>query len=158
MAIFKFAQCAIHHMALHVSGSQMHFQIIHHNIFKDERWRRQKLFVTMKKTMPHCTQGDGLTMMPCDMQNQVGVAKCDKEGNYHCRCFWGVVYTMEHEVVSRPCKICDWLLNSSKDHYSLQQGKNVRGTMEFEVPIRQFSRPTLSSDTVQIVSIPERGE
>jgi hypothetical protein len=25
----------------------------------------------------------------------------------------GVVYTMNHEVVPRPCKICDWLLNSS---------------------------------------------
>jgi hypothetical protein len=24
-----------------------------------------------------------------------------------------VVFTMDHEVIPRPCKICDWLLNSS---------------------------------------------
>ena len=24
-----------------------------------------------------------------------------------------VVYTMDHEVIPRPCKICDWLLNLS---------------------------------------------
>ena len=30
----------------------------------------------------------------------------------------GVVYTMDHEVVSRFCKICNWLLNSSGDHIS----------------------------------------
>ena len=27
--------------------------------------------------------------------------------------FLGVFSTLDHEVVSRPCKICDWLLNSS---------------------------------------------
>ena len=57
MAIFEFAQGAIHHMALHASGSQMHFQITHHNIFKDEEVRRQKLFVKMKKIMPRCARG-----------------------------------------------------------------------------------------------------
>ena len=36
----------------------------------------------------------------------------------------GVVYTMDHEVVLRLCKICDWLLNLSNDHFSLHQGKN----------------------------------
>ena len=33
----------------------------------------------------------------------------------------GVVYIMDHEVVPRPCEICDWLLNSSQDHFGLQQ-------------------------------------
>jgi hypothetical protein len=37
----------------------------------------------------------------------------------------GVVYTMDHEVVPRPCKICDWLLNSSWDHFDLDQGKKT---------------------------------
>ena len=31
---------------------------------------------------------------------------------------------MNHEVVPRPCKICNWLLTSSWDHYGLHQGKN----------------------------------
>ena len=35
----------------------------------------------------------------------------------------GVVYTMNHEVVPRPCKICDWLLNSSWDYFNLHRGK-----------------------------------
>jgi hypothetical protein len=47
----------------------------------------------------------------------------------------GVVYTMDNEVVPRPCNICDWLLNSSPDHFGLHQVKNDRVTMEFEVPI-----------------------
>jgi hypothetical protein len=34
----------------------------------------------------------------------------------------GVVYTTDHEVVPRPCEICDWLLNSSHDHFGLQEG------------------------------------
>ena len=63
----------------------------------------------------------------------------------------GVVYTMDHEVVPRPGKICDWLLNSSQDHFSLHQGKNVGVTMEFEVPKRHILRPTLSTDMVQRV-------
>ena len=32
---------------------------------------------------------------------------------------------MDHEVIPRPCKICDWLLNMSWDHFNLHQGKNV---------------------------------
>ena len=44
------------------------------------------------------------------------------------------VYTMHHEVVPRPCKICDWLLNWSWDDFSSHQGENVRVSMEFEVP------------------------
>ena len=56
---------------------------------------------------------------------------------------------MDHEVVLGPCKIYDWVLNSSWDHFNLHQGKNVRVTMEFEVPKRHILRPTLSIDMVQ---------
>ena len=42
---------------------------------------------------------------------------------------------MDHEVVPRFYIRCDWLLNSYKDHFGLHQGKkNVKVTMEFEVP------------------------
>ena len=30
------------------------------------------------------------------------------------------------EVVPRPYEICDWLLNSSRDHFSFHQGKHVK--------------------------------
>ena len=44
-----------------------------------------------------------------------------------------IVYTMDHEVIPRPCEICK-LLNSSQDHLWLLQGKMVdKVTMEFEV-------------------------
>ena len=46
----------------------------------------------------------------------------------------GVVYAMGDEVVTRPYKIRDWLLNSSHNHFGLHQGQNVIVTMEFEVP------------------------
>ena len=52
--------------------------------------------------------------------------------------------------------MCDWLLNSSWDHLGLHQGKMVRGTMEFELPKRHISRPTLSSNMVQRVLLRER--
>jgi hypothetical protein len=55
--------------------------------------------------------------------------------------YLGVVYTMDHEVVPRPCKSVDWLLNSSHDHFGLHQGKNVGVTMEVEVSKRHISRP-----------------
>ena len=35
--------------------------------------------------------------------------------------------TMDHEVVPRPCKICDWLLNSSRDPFG-QIDHEVRGS------------------------------
>ena len=54
-------------------------------------------------------------------------------------------------VVPRPYKICDWMLNSSHDHFTLHQGKNVRVIMEFKVPQRQILRPTLSTNMVQRV-------
>ena len=63
----------------------------------------------------------------------------------------GAVYIMGREVVPRPCKICDWLLNSFRDHFGLHQGKNVRVTMKFKVPKRHILRPTLSTDMVQRV-------
>ena len=63
----------------------------------------------------------------------------------------GVVYTMDNEVIPRPCKICDWLLNSIHGHFGLQQGHNIRMTMEFKVPKRHILRPTLSIDIVQHV-------
>jgi hypothetical protein len=48
-------------------------------------------------------------------------------------CFLGAIYTMDHEVVPRPSKRCDWTLKSSRDDLGLHQGKNGRGTTEVEV-------------------------
>ena len=62
-----------------------------------------------------------------------------------------IVYIVDHEFVPRPCKICDWLLNSSRDHSGLHQGWNVRVIMEFEVPKRHILRPTLSTNKVKWV-------
>ena len=61
----------------------------------------------------------------------------------------GVVHTMDHEVVPRPCRICDWLSNWSQVHFALHQGKKVKVAMEFEVPKRHIVRPTLSTNMVQ---------
>jgi hypothetical protein len=64
----------------------------------------------------------------------------------------GVVDTMDHEVVPRPYKICDWRLNSLWGHFSLhQEKKNVKVTMKFEVPKRHILRPTLYANMVQHV-------
>jgi hypothetical protein len=63
----------------------------------------------------------------------------------------GVAYIMDHEVVPRPNKICNWLLNSSRDHFGLHQGQNVRVTMEYEIPKGHILRHTLSIDMVQRV-------
>ena len=60
---------------------------------------------------------------------------------------------MNHEVVSRPCKTCDWLLKSSRDHFGLHQGKNIRVTMEFKVPKRNILRPTLFTDMAYIIRL-----
>ena len=54
---------------------------------------------------------------------------------------------MDHEIVPRSCKICDWLLNSFWDHFGLHQGNNTRVTMK--VSKRHILRPTLSTDMVQ---------
>jgi hypothetical protein len=45
----------------------------------------------------------------------------------------GAVYTMDHEVVPRPSKRCDWTLKSFRDDLGLHQGKNGRVTTEVEV-------------------------
>ena len=33
------------------------------------------------------------------------------------------VYTIDHEVIPRPCEVCDWMLYSPWDDSSLHQGK-----------------------------------
>ena len=58
---------------------------------------------------------------------------------------------MDHEVVQGLCKLYDWLLNSSRDHFGLHQRENSRVTMEVEVPDKHVIRPTLSTDMVQRV-------
>ena len=58
---------------------------------------------------------------------------------------------MDHDVIPRLCKICDWLLNLSWDHFGLHEGKDIRVTMKFEVPKRHILRPSLSTDMVQRV-------
>ena len=60
-------------------------------------------------------------------------------------------YTMDHEVIPRPCSTGDWLLNLSQDHFGLHQGTNDKVTMEFEVLKRPILRSTLSTDMVQRV-------
>jgi hypothetical protein len=40
---------------------------------------------------------------------------------------------MDHDVVPRPSKRCDWTLKSSQDDLGLHQGKNGRVTTEVEV-------------------------
>ena len=52
--------------------------------------------------------------------------------NTHCGPFdtkinfkLGVVDIMDREVVPRPYKTCDWLLNLSWDHFGLHKGKRI---------------------------------
>jgi hypothetical protein len=45
-----------------------------------------------------------------------------------------VVCTMHHNVILKPCKICDWLLNSSWIHFGLHQGKNCQSDHEVRGP------------------------
>ena len=49
-----------------------------------------------------------------------------------------MVYTKDHDVIPKLCKICDRLLNSSSYHFDLHQGKNVKVNMECEVPKRHI--------------------
>ena len=37
---------------------------------------------------------------------------------------------MDHEVIPRPCKGVDWLLNSSWDHFGLHQGNKCQSGYE----------------------------
>jgi hypothetical protein len=57
---------------------------------------------------------------------------------------------MDHEVVPRLSKRCDWTLKSSRDDFGLHQGKNGRVTTEVEVH-KFFFKPTLSIAMVQRV-------
>jgi hypothetical protein len=63
----------------------------------------------------------------------------------------GVVYTMDHEIVPRPCKICHWLLNSSQVRFHSHQGKNVKETLKFKAPKGHVLKPTLIIDMLQRV-------
>ena len=58
---------------------------------------------------------------------------------------------MDHEVILRPHKICDWMLNSSQNHFGLHQGKNVRVIMGFGVSKRHILRHALSTNMLQWV-------
>ena len=58
---------------------------------------------------------------------------------------------MDHEVVPRSWKVCDWLLNSSWDHFGLHQGTNVKVTMKFKVPKKHILRSTLFIGMIQRV-------
>jgi hypothetical protein len=58
---------------------------------------------------------------------------------------------MHHEVIPRPCKIYDWLLNLSLNHFGLHQGENIIVTTEFEVPYKHNLRHALSTHMVQRV-------
>jgi hypothetical protein len=58
---------------------------------------------------------------------------------------------MDHEVVPRPSKRCDWTLKSSRDDLGLHQGKNGKVTTEVEVHKLFFFKLTLSTAMVQRV-------
>jgi hypothetical protein len=45
---------------------------------------------------------------------------------------------MDHEAVPRLCKICDWLLNSSQDHFGLHQGKKCQSDHEVQGPQKTY--------------------
>ena len=45
---------------------------------------------------------------------------------------------MDYEFVPRPCKICDWLLNSSWDHFGLHQGKKFESGHEIRGPQKTY--------------------
>ena len=55
-----------------------------------------------------------------------------------------------------PVTKCDWLFNSSPDHFGLHQGKIVKVIMEFRVPKGHIWRPTLFTDMVQRILLWER--
>ena len=59
------------------------------------------------------------------------------------------IYITDHEVVPCFSKICDWPLNSSRDHFGLHQEKKEKVIMELEVPKRPIFTPTSSTVMVQ---------
>jgi hypothetical protein len=59
---------------------------------------------------------------------------------------------VDHEVVPKPCKICDWMLNSSHYHFGLTpREKKCQSDHGFRGPQSHILRPTLSTDMVQRV-------
>ena len=49
---------------------------------------------------------------------------------------------MDREVVPKPCKICDWMLNSSWEHFGLHQGKKMsRWSWSLRFPKDIFKGP-----------------
>ena len=46
-----------------------------------------------------------------------------RQAKLHCIELRGVVYNMDREVVPRPCKIWDWMLNSSQNHFGCTKEK-----------------------------------
>ena len=59
---------------------------------------------------------------------------------------------MDHEVIPRLYKLCDWLLNLLWDHFGVHKGENDKVTMEFDSSLqRHILRPTLFIDKVQRV-------
>ena len=45
---------------------------------------------------------------------------------------------MNHEVVPRPCKICEWLFNLSRDHFGLHQGKQYQSDHGIRRPQKTY--------------------
>ena len=43
---------------------------------------------------------------------------------------------MDHEVLPRSCKICDWLLTSSHNHFGLHQGKKCQSDHGVQGPAK----------------------
>jgi hypothetical protein len=58
---------------------------------------------------------------------------------------------MDHEVVPRPCTLCDLVVELFPGPLQCTPKKNVRLTMEIEVPKRCIFRPTSSTNMVQRV-------
>ena len=54
--------------------------------------------------------------------------------------YWGLVYIMDQEVVPGRCKSVDWLLNSSRDHFSLHYVKKWQRDHEGQGPQNTISK------------------
>ena len=64
---------------------------------------------------------------------------------------------MDHEVVPRSCKICDWLLNLSWDHFNLHRGKKCQSGHGVRGPLkRHIVRPMSSTNMVFVVGEAKR--
>lgn len=69
---------------------------------------------------------------------------------------YGVVFIIDHEIISCSLIIYDEPSNSSWDHFNVHQGKIVNLTMELKVSKRHVFKPTLSIVTVQRIVQRER--